>query len=72
MRVMVITPTTGKDTLDKAIESVKKQTIETEHLVVSDGVYMDHPDGCSFLKLPENVGLITGMATESMLPCHYW
>ena len=56
MRVMVITPTTGKDTLDKAIESVKKQTIETEHLVVSDGVYMDHPDGCSFLKLPENVG----------------
>jgi glycosyltransferase involved in cell wall biosynthesis len=56
MRVMVITPTTGKDTLEKAIESVKTQTIETEHLVVSDGVYMDPPDVSYFMALPENVG----------------
>ena len=55
-RVMVITPTTGKDTLDKAIESVKAQTIETEHLVISDGVHMDTPDVRYFFKLPENVG----------------
>ena len=37
-RVMVITPTTGKDTVFKAIQSVKEQTMTTEHLVVLDGV----------------------------------
>ena len=37
MRIMVITPTTGKDTLVKAIESVGNQTIFTEHLIVCDG-----------------------------------
>jgi len=36
MRVMVITPTTGKDTVDKAIESVHNQTVFTEHLIVID------------------------------------
>jgi len=37
MRIMVITPTTGKDTLAKAVESVGNQTISTEHLIVCDG-----------------------------------
>jgi len=37
MRVMVITPTTGKDTVVKAVESVAKQTVATEHLIVVDG-----------------------------------
>ena len=36
-RVMVITPTTGKDTVMKAIESVAQQTVPTEHLIVEDG-----------------------------------
>ena len=37
MRVMVITPTTGKDTVWKAIESVADQTIPVEHFLVADG-----------------------------------
>jgi glycosyltransferase involved in cell wall biosynthesis len=37
MRIMVITPTTGKDTVIKAIESVANQTVKTEHLIVVDG-----------------------------------
>jgi len=36
-RIMVITPTTGKDTVVKAIESVNNQTVFTEHLIVIDG-----------------------------------
>ena len=36
-RIMVITPTTGKDTLFKAMESVLNQTVKTEHLIVGDG-----------------------------------
>jgi glycosyltransferase involved in cell wall biosynthesis len=63
---MVITPTTGKDTVEKAVESVKAQTVKTEHLVVVDGVdavtvinkmYYAHIPKCvSFVALPENVG----------------
>jgi glycosyltransferase involved in cell wall biosynthesis len=34
---MVITPTTGKDTVWKAIESVADQTIPVEHFLVADG-----------------------------------
>ena len=62
MRVMVITPTTGKDTVFKAMESVRDQTVKTEHLVVFDGqdVKDKFPlafvDGHTFLTLPENVG----------------
>ena len=59
MRVMVITPTTGKDTMKQAVESVKAQTVPTEHLIVYDGMaafektcYVDHPS----ILLPENVG----------------
>ena len=42
MRVMVITPTTGKDTVIKAIGSVNSQTVPTEHLIVKDGK-VDNP-----------------------------
>jgi glycosyltransferase involved in cell wall biosynthesis len=62
MRVMVITPTTGKDTLYKAIDSVANQTIPTEHLVVVDGMDVwKKLDGvwplrCIHMTIPENVG----------------
>lgn len=66
MRVMVITPTTGKDTLLKAIESVQNQTVDVEHLIVADGKEaaiktgkLDYDikwSGVSTMKLPENVG----------------
>ena len=58
-RVMVITPTTGKDTLDKAVVSVANQTMPTEHLLVLDGckdVGIDYPDNLKTITLPENVG----------------
>ncbi|MEY4263454.1 MAG: hypothetical protein RL373_22 [Pseudomonadota bacterium] len=57
---MVITPTTGKDTVFKAIQSVKDQTMTTEHLVVLDGVQKANeyiPKGLlKVIELPENVG----------------
>lgn len=63
---MVITPTTGKDTLLKAIESVQNQTVDVEHLIVADGKEaaiktgkLDYDikwSGVSTMKLPENVG----------------
>lgn len=69
MRVMVITPTTGKDTLDRAMESVANQTIDTEHLIVFDGreasdkwmlsrtLGSPYPNKrTEILMLPENVG----------------
>ena len=64
MRVMVITPTTGKDTVWKAIESVKEQTIPTEHMLVIDGtkswVGLNNKrqiaDICTHITIPENVG----------------
>ena len=62
MRVMVITPTTGKDTVHKAMESVANQTVKTEHLIVLDGheaeaMFPLSVNGkFSFIKLPENVG----------------
>ena len=63
-RIMVITPTTGKDTVFKAIESVKAQTIPTEHMLVIDGakswVNFNNKgtiaDICTHVTLPENVG----------------
>lgn len=58
-RVMVITPTTGKDTLDKAVVSVANQTVHTEHLLVLDGckdVGIDYPKNLKTITLPENVG----------------
>lgn len=69
MRIMVITPTTGKDTLDRAMNSVINQTIDTEHLVVFDGTDAIENWMCkrelgnaypkkrpSVVILPENVG----------------
>jgi glycosyltransferase involved in cell wall biosynthesis len=55
---MVITPTTGKDTLYKAIDSVANQTIPTEHLVVLDGLAAYYPNfpNIKTITLPENVG----------------
>jgi glycosyltransferase involved in cell wall biosynthesis len=58
-RIMVITPTTGKDTLEQAVVSVANQTVETEHLLVLDGckdVDIDYPDNLKAITLPENVG----------------
>lgn len=63
-RIMVITPTTGKDTVVKAIESVNNQTVFTEHLVVIDGakaaqemaaIKYDWTRTLTMM-LPENVG----------------
>ena len=63
MRVMVITPTTGKDTVKQAIISVSKQTIPTEHLLVFDGKEAEKNtsewyllDNTQTITLPENVG----------------
>jgi glycosyltransferase involved in cell wall biosynthesis len=57
---MVITPTTGKDTVFKAIQSVREQTMTTEHLVVLDGVQKADgyipKDLLKIIELPENVG----------------
>ena len=57
---MVITPTTGKDTVEKAFHSVRNQTIKTEHLIVEDGpgvgTYPFALDRFSRITLPENVG----------------
>ena len=60
MRIMVITPTTGKDTVHKAIQSVRDQTMKTEHLLVLDGIqkskYFENTDLKKVIELPENVG----------------
>jgi len=61
-RVMVITPTTGKDTLEKAVQSVANQTVKTEHLIVEDGIEADVffdlslTPNARIMTLPENVG----------------
>jgi GT2 family glycosyltransferase len=63
-RIMVITPTTGKETVVQAIESVNNQTVFTEHLVVIDGSQAEQDLGnikydwtrTLTMKLPENVG----------------
>ena len=63
-RIMVITPTTGKETVVQAIKSVAQQTIPTEHLLVIDGgtaelKYNNIADGENYptiITLPENVG----------------
>lgn len=59
-RIMVITPTTGKDTVLKAIGSVNSQTVPTEHLIVKDGK-VDNPliyatKTRKIITLPENIG----------------
>lgn len=61
MRVMVITPTTGKETLKDAVNSVIDQTIPTEHMLVADGLEAakNNPyfySSSQRIILPENVG----------------
>ena len=60
MRVIVITPTTGKDTVNRAMESVTDQTIPTEHLIVEDGkltnMHIFETGMRKVMRLPENVG----------------
>lgn len=59
MRIMVITPTTGKPIVERAIVSVANQTVLTEHLLVLDGpvkLDMDFPNNLKAMQLPENVG----------------
>jgi glycosyltransferase involved in cell wall biosynthesis len=59
-RIMVITPTTGKDTINRAMESVTNQTIPTEHLIVEDGkltnMHIFETGMRKVMVLPENVG----------------
>ena len=59
-RIMVITPTTGKDTVNKAMESVTNQTTPTEHLIVEDGkltnMHIFETGMRKVMRLPENVG----------------
>ena len=54
MRVMVITPTTGKDTLYKALDSVANQTVKTEHLVVVDGAKAQDNLTINNIQVPPN------------------
>ena len=65
MRVMVITPTTGKDTLEQAVNSVVNQTVKTEMLLVADGPEAEEAThkvpwkgyhSIQTMTLPENVG----------------
>ena len=65
MRIMVITPTTGKDTLEQAVNSVVNQTVKTEMLLVADGIEAEEAThkipwkgyrSIQTMTLPENVG----------------
>jgi glycosyltransferase involved in cell wall biosynthesis len=57
---MVITPTTGKDTLKDAVNSVIDQTIPTEHFLVADGLEATKNEyfysSAKRMVLPENIG----------------
>ena len=59
-RIAVITPTVNTAHLERCIQSVKKQTVRTEHYVINDG----KPDfSCGaehIINLPENTGRAAG------------
>lgn len=62
-RIMVITPTTGKHTLERAMVSVANQTVQTDHLIVEDGdeahgklFTLDFTPNVRTITLPDNVG----------------
>lgn len=59
MRALVITPTIGTKFLQQAIDSVKDQTIKTEHWIIVDGKLENefnlYPNG-SYMMWPENIG----------------
>ena len=65
MKVVVITPTTGKNTVHRAIQSVKDQivdpTVKITHWIINDG----NPDfscgGDVVINLPENTGRADGI-----------
>jgi len=65
MKIVVITPTTGIDLVNRAITSVKNQTIPTEHLLVIDGAQASksYPvaDPKMVITLPENTGRHNGV-----------
>jgi len=59
MRAVVITPTIGTKYLQQAIDSVKAQTVPTEHWIVIDGYTQNEfnmYDNCRHIVLPDNTG----------------
>lgn len=65
MKVVVITPTTGKNTVHRAIESVKNQivdpTVKITHWVINDGKTDFSCGGDVVINLPENTGRADGI-----------
>ena len=61
MKIVVITPTTGKETLQRAIDSVKAQTMKCEHWVIVDGKFDFSCDADVVIHLPENTGRAGGI-----------
>jgi hypothetical protein len=60
MKIVVITPTTGKETVQRAITSVKNQTIPCEHWIINDGKTDFSCGGDVVINLPENTGRAEG------------
>jgi len=65
MKVVVITPTTGKKTVHRAIESVKDQivdpTVKITHWIINDGNLDFSCGGDVVINLPENTGRADGI-----------
>jgi len=65
MKVVVITPTTGKKTLQRAIESVKDQivdpSVKISHWIINDGKTDFSCGGDVVINLPENTGRADGI-----------
>ena len=60
MKIVVITPTTGRESVHRAIESVKNQTIACEHWIINDGKTDFSCGGEVVINLPENTGRAQG------------
>ena len=64
-KIAVITPTTGKDVVARAVNSVQSQTMETEHWIVFDGHDTTRCTAFSSttkrIVLPENTGRHNGL-----------
>ena len=63
MKVIVITPTTGKPSLQRAIDSIKAQTMPCQHWVINDGKMDFSCDAEVVINLPENTGRANENAT---------
>ena len=61
MKVIVITPTTGKPSLQRAIDSIKAQTMPCQHWVINDGKMDFSCGGDVVINLPENTGRANGI-----------